>query len=649
MNLKNVALAFALGRAYGLGIAWARNKGMAFDADKWITVKPNGPENKGTPVKIDSDTGEVKAGMGGKFNGKHISAATKNEQVGAQAKIDHAKVLATGFGSNGKKFKLRSEMTDKEREEDDELFYIEGVYNLKDDIKLYAQNRELKRDGEKIPFARMVVDYDIEGDGKRKVYYENTKLLKRELLGEVDEDASFKSIADEFEQKALEADQKEHDHAKEQLEFLQKDIRDGFEVPNMTILEMMNKYVKKNLSQAEHNKYYSMIVALNAKPTALSGKYDEVVTASKLVTERMSQYKAMQLIAKKDGFKLPKSVQNYYKQLKPLIEEYYTGPKDRKAERVEHNKKRSDIATNQKAKSRRQEYANKQLERSSNIEDRHASYSNTDIGKKVAQYRKGLKGKFALDHVQHVGDMVYDHFKQAVKNTFLETTVKYDQLFEEYDKIEDKAVKKEKLNELYELRVSNEQKRIEMMSKAVSEVRELSTVSRDESDNSLRNSHHPYAKYVHQAYQCLPSDIVDAFLERQEMRLVSSSRGGFCAEEDVDIMDVDDDKVKTVIHELGHRLEYTFPELVSLENAFYNKRCGDEMPERLNALLPGHGYANYEVTRKDNFFDPYIGKDYDGECYELFSVGVELLYTDPEKLVKDQDYFKFIIGVLSLV
>lgn len=57
------------------------------DGVKWITVKPNGPENKGTPVKLDDRTGEVLAGMGGKFNGRHISAAprggTQRRQTGA--------------------------------------------------------------------------------------------------------------------------------------------------------------------------------------------------------------------------------------------------------------------------------------------------------------------------------------------------------------------------------------------------------------------------------------------------------------------------------------------------------------------------------------------------------------------------------------
>ena len=46
---------------------------LAQDADRWITVKPNGEEEKGRPVLIESETGEIKAGMGGKFTGKKLS------------------------------------------------------------------------------------------------------------------------------------------------------------------------------------------------------------------------------------------------------------------------------------------------------------------------------------------------------------------------------------------------------------------------------------------------------------------------------------------------------------------------------------------------------------------------------------------------
>lgn len=63
------------------------------DGVRWITVKPNGPENKGTPVKLDDRTGEVLAGMGGKFNGRHISSVPeggRHEQQGAQSVISWA-------------------------------------------------------------------------------------------------------------------------------------------------------------------------------------------------------------------------------------------------------------------------------------------------------------------------------------------------------------------------------------------------------------------------------------------------------------------------------------------------------------------------------------------------------------------------------
>lgn len=39
--------------------------------DSWISVHPNGVHGKGRPVKLD-DNGNVLAGMGGKFNGRHI-------------------------------------------------------------------------------------------------------------------------------------------------------------------------------------------------------------------------------------------------------------------------------------------------------------------------------------------------------------------------------------------------------------------------------------------------------------------------------------------------------------------------------------------------------------------------------------------------
>ena len=82
------------------------------DGERWITVHPNGKENKGSPVKIDGETGEVLAGMGGKFTGKHISAVPKRgkeEQHGAQAKIDRVH-------SQGNQLKQEKELSPEMKE-----------------------------------------------------------------------------------------------------------------------------------------------------------------------------------------------------------------------------------------------------------------------------------------------------------------------------------------------------------------------------------------------------------------------------------------------------------------------------------------------------------------------------------------------------
>ena len=86
----NTDLASKMGRAFCLGVLYARRKSLAFDEAKWITVKPNGPQHTGRPALIDSATGEVLGGMGGKFTGRHISAIKqggKFEQPGAQMQI----------------------------------------------------------------------------------------------------------------------------------------------------------------------------------------------------------------------------------------------------------------------------------------------------------------------------------------------------------------------------------------------------------------------------------------------------------------------------------------------------------------------------------------------------------------------------------
>lgn len=79
-------LAFMKGFLYALG---RQKKKLAQDDAKWITVHPNGQGHKGRPALIDTSSGEVLGGMGGKFNGRHISAVKRgHEQAGAQMNVN---------------------------------------------------------------------------------------------------------------------------------------------------------------------------------------------------------------------------------------------------------------------------------------------------------------------------------------------------------------------------------------------------------------------------------------------------------------------------------------------------------------------------------------------------------------------------------
>jgi len=49
----------------------------AIDADRWITVKPNGAEHKGAHIKLD-ESGRIVAGAGGKFNGEKLTEIRKD-------------------------------------------------------------------------------------------------------------------------------------------------------------------------------------------------------------------------------------------------------------------------------------------------------------------------------------------------------------------------------------------------------------------------------------------------------------------------------------------------------------------------------------------------------------------------------------------
>lgn len=101
---------------------------------------------------------------------------------------------------------------------------------------------------------------------------------------------------------------------------------------------------------------------------------------------------------------------------------------------------------------------------------------------------------------------------------------------------------------------------------------------------------------------------------------------------------------EVVTHELGHWLEHKMPGLHEDVVDFWQRRTAGVPLSHM-----GPGYDPGEMTRRDDFIHPYIGKEYKysstGEQYatEVVSMGLEYFHKDPQFLYEnDPDMFEFI-------
>jgi hypothetical protein len=100
----------------------------------------------------------------------------------------------------------------------------------------------------------------------------------------------------------------------------------------------------------------------------------------------------------------------------------------------------------------------------------------------------------------------------------------------------------------------------------------------------------------------------------------------------------------------------TKPGVRKLAQVFAEHRFGDEEPRDMHEVSPAYA-KGAERGRKDNFdkaFDEspssayYVGKSYKSGDSELISMGLELLYKDPAKLIsRDPEYARFLFKVLG--
>lgn len=154
------------------------------------------------------------------------------------------------------------------------------------------------------------------------------------------------------------------------------------------------------------------------------------------------------------------------------------------------------------------------------------------------------------------------------------------------------------------------------------------------------------APIVKKAYCHYPRDWTEKSFARGTLKTKKVGRGYYNDYDGIIAISGDGDgrSLRTAIHEIGHRMERSVPDILQAEKAFYERRTAGEDLEWL-----GPGYAKKEKARRDDFLEMYMGKDYGGFAYELVSMGFQMAYTDPLTLMKDEDMAEWILGILALL
>lgn len=209
--------------------------------------------------------------------------------------------------------------------------------------------------------------------------------------------------------------------------------------------------------------------------------------------------------------------------------------------------------------------------------------------------------------------------------------------------LDDYSDKQKEYNNFYR---NSFRKRTQLVKETLSEVREMGSHTVD-MNNHIVSKKSSVKPHVLDAYDKYPTEWVEKSVKRSDIELKKVSRGYHQDGRPTTIAISGsgyDDMFETAIHELGHRMERAVPIIRDLEEIFYNRRTQGEKLEWL-----GDGYKKSEKTRKDNFIDKYMGKDYGGECYELVSMGFQFAYCEPENLMDDPDMAQWIYGILTLI
>lgn len=151
------------------------------------------------------------------------------------------------------------------------------------------------------------------------------------------------------------------------------------------------------------------------------------------------------------------------------------------------------------------------------------------------------------------------------------------------------------------------------------------------------------SKIVGDSNKGLTSDLV--------VNIMESGRSNYAP--DVNTINVSNSKnlSERIYHEYGHHLEASKRSIHRCAVKFLDRRTEGEESIKLADLIPNIGYPDDEITKKNHFIHPYIGRQYPyNASTEIISTGIQNFVTDKQMesfYNADREHFSLCLAAIS--
>jgi len=216
-------------------------------------------------------------------------------------------------------------------------------------------------------------------------------------------------------------------------------------------------------------------------------------------------------------------------------------------------------------------------------------------------------------------------------------TEKYRMLERSLDRVEEEQRKLRK-------KLFNTEKNVRMEKSNIfkSVLREVRQVGSDvEHFFALGTSKKAQKAYL-EAINNLPKEWVEKSAE-QPITVVAKRGRAYYNRKKAEMVLGTENTFSTACHEIGHRVEKVVDGVTDLERQFYNARTAGHSAK----VIPG---TTNELYKPNDWADPYVGRYYEFDAYEILSTGLETLLDGKRDVIdawKDPEQIKFVMGLLG--